>query len=121
MRRSHRGDKYPPLFGPEHESDKDLIHVQVCVHSHSCSISPDIIFRGGQLLSAVVKIKGYMNALRPFISSPSAANCPLPLSDEVERNNKPLRSKPECTHKTSTPPLENQPNNLKQINIIATV
>ncbi|MHB2917868.1 hypothetical protein ACYBUK_26730, partial [Klebsiella pneumoniae] len=81
----------------ERESDKHRIDVQGCAHSHSCSISPDFIFRGGLLLaSAVAKIKGYMNARRPFIFSPSAANCPSPLSDEVERFNKPRRRKSVC-------------------------
>ena len=64
-----------------------------------CDYRPISSVRGGLLLASDRKeIKGYINAARPFISFLSAAHCPSPLSDEVERCNNPMRRKPECTH-----------------------
>lgn len=75
-----------------------IFRYRVCVFSWR-EYRPISSVRGGLLLaSAREEIKGYMNATRPFISSPSAAHCPSPLSDEVERCNNPMRRKPECAH-----------------------
>lgn len=53
-----------------------------------CDYRPISSVRGGLLLASARKeIKGYINAARPFISFLSAAHCPSPLSDEVERFN----------------------------------
>jgi hypothetical protein len=100
MRRFHRcGNKFPQsLMAGTEIRIATIFHSGMCAFS-CCDYRPISSMRGGLLLaSAWEEIKGYINAARPFISSPSAAHCPLPLSDEVERCNNTMRRKAECTH-----------------------
>jgi hypothetical protein len=86
-----------------------------------CDYRPISSVRGGLLLASASKeIKGYINAARPFISLLSAAHCPSPLSDEVERFNNPMRETRMHTLNVKTATRESA-EQFKSMNASATV